>query len=416
MQSFDRRHIPHPTQSTIEKLPYDILETIIQELAEESGKESKEKETLSACSLTCRAFVHPCRTHLFSSIDFSTYSPGHSPHLILQKPSLAAHCRTLVFRLGPSQESEDTAAALLQLKRIRSFTLDGRSPHGWNALSPAMQQAFIHLFGLPSLTNVTIGLDGIPLDEGLPAILLSSCRNLVDLNLDGFRTAFTSACCLANLGPPPRPLSLSSRYLDPVMKSLLDIRRSETVPIIDLSHVRRLTVECDNDGEYKIFEKILLMARTLEFLDCEVSAPVTYHNLAQMLDLKSMRLMKLRFSVDDEMHDLFAGLIEELEEMSQQKNTSLQELLLDLIVERDTKCRFIDREWKKFDDIIGNPSTFPNLYSFTFKITLATWAEYDRSEEQLEMFEEMKARHLPRLSSRDSQEFHFDFSVEIVLL
>ncbi|KAF8156843.1 hypothetical protein B0H34DRAFT_475261 [Crassisporium funariophilum] len=269
MPSFNRRHIPHPVQSTIEKLPYDILETIIQELAEESGEESREKETLSACSLTCRAFVHPCRTHLFSSLDFNMPPRWHSPHLILQNPSLAAHCRTLVFKLGPSQESEDIIAGLLQLNRIRSLTLDGRSRHGWNALSPGMQQALIHLFGLPSLTKVTIDLDGITGDGFLPALLLSSCRNLVDLYLNGFLSPFTSASFLANLGPPPRPLSLSTRNLDRVLKSLLGIRPSETVPIIDLSHVRRLDVECDTDGDYKILESILLVARKLEFFDCE---------------------------------------------------------------------------------------------------------------------------------------------------
>ncbi|KAF8156786.1 hypothetical protein B0H34DRAFT_473651 [Crassisporium funariophilum] len=402
----------HP-QSMIETLPYDILQTIIQELAEESAKERKKKETLSACSLTCRAFVHPCRTHLFSTIDFSRYPTGRldkPPHLVLQNTLLAAYCQTLVYELGPPHETDGMAEALLHLKNIRSFTLLGHRLRGWSALSPRTQQAFIHLFSLPSLTKIVIMFQH---NEGLPAILLASCRNLVNLFLIGCIN-LTSTSCLADLSPPPRLLSLHLRCLDPAMNSLLDIRRSETVPIIDISHLQRLTVEsCFSDDGYKIVEKILLVARKLEWLDCQVSPRLAYHNLARMLDLKSLttlRSLHLRFSVEDEMQDPFSGLIEELEEMSRHKNTGLQELLLHLTIEHDVKCRFIDREWKKLDDVLGNPSAFLCLYSLTFKITMMHFQKRAQCEEQQKKFEDMKTRHLTRLSSRD---FRFEFSVEI---
>ncbi|KAF8156835.1 hypothetical protein B0H34DRAFT_474909 [Crassisporium funariophilum] len=412
---FPDRRMALSTQSMIEILPYDILETIIQKLAEDSEDKRINNAALSVASLTCQAFLHHCRTHLFSSIDTYRYlgkPQGNVPHALVQNPSLAAHCQTLVLHLDPHHETGDMAEALLQLKKIRSFTLCGHPSRGWNTFSPRMQQAFIHLFGLPSLTEVRIVCEGMP---GLPAFLLSSCRNLVDLSLINPYTALTSASCPADLGPPPRLLSLHLQGLYPAMTSLLDIRRSETVPIIDISHIRSLSVYFEAEDGHKALERILLLARKLESFHCYVFPPATFRNLARMLDLRSLttlRSMHLRFLIVDEMQDLFAGLIEELEEMRHHKNTGLQELLLDLTIERDTGCRFIDREWKKLDDIIGNPSAFPSLYSFTFNITVLFFNLYAHAEERVKRFKEMKMTQLTRLSSRENREFHFEFSVE----
>ncbi|KAF8156815.1 hypothetical protein B0H34DRAFT_847848 [Crassisporium funariophilum] len=405
-----------PTLSMIETLPYDILETIIEEVAKDSGYKRINKETLSACSLTCRAFVHPCRTHLFSTIDFSQYRAGwknHSPQLVLQNTSLAAHCRTLVFELGTPHETDDIAEALLQLKKICCFRFIDKSQRGWKAVSPRMQQALIHLFGLPSLTMVKLSLDG---KARLPAILLSSCRNLVDLKIGDLDIASTSAGSLTELGPPPRLLSLSLLTSAHAMQSLLDINCSETVPIIDISHLKRLRVgSVRTEDDYKTLENILLLVRKLEWFYCRASSPATYRNLARMLDLKSLatlRSMHLCFYVSNEMQDPFFGLIEELEEMSYQKNTGLQELFLDVTVSVYAKFRLIDREWKKFDNVLGNPSTFPCLQSLTFKITL-NQMRFAQCEERLKKFEDMKTRHLTRLSSRENREFRFEFLVEI---
>ncbi|KAF8158039.1 hypothetical protein B0H34DRAFT_797458 [Crassisporium funariophilum] len=201
------------------------------------------------------------------------------------------------------------------------------------------------------------------------------------------------------------------------MQSLLDIRRSETVPIIDISHLRRLTSTCTTEDDYKTLERILLLARKLEYFECEVFPPVTYHNLAQMLDLKSLTTlttMCFAFVVEDEKQDPFSGLIEELEEMSHHKNNGLQELCLILTIEFDVKCRFIDREWKRLDDALGNRSAFPCLYSLTFIIIVKRHIRSRaQCEEDLKKFEDMKTRQLTQLSCRESREFRFEFSVEI---
>ncbi|KAF8156833.1 hypothetical protein B0H34DRAFT_474757 [Crassisporium funariophilum] len=406
----------HPTQSTIEMLPYDVLETIIQKLVEDSEDKRINNEALSVASLTCRAFLHHCRTHLFSSINTYRDRVGKpqekDPHALVQNPSLAAHCQDLVLYLDPHQETGDMTEALLQLKKIHSFTLWGHPSRGWNTFSPRMQQAFIHLFGLPSITQVVIFFEGMP---GLPAILLSSCRNLVDLSLIDPYTALTSESCLAELGPPPRLLSLHLRGLNPTMTSLLDIRHSETVPIIDISHIRSLSVDFETEDGYKTLERILFLARKLETIDCEVSPPATFSNLARMVDLGSLttlRSMCLSFSVEDEMQDPFSGLIEELEEMSHHKNAGLQELFLHLTIDLDSQCRFIDQQWQKLDDVLSNPSAFPCLYSLTFNITVLFYDLHAEADQQVKRFKEMKMTQLTRLSNRENREFHFEFSVK----
>ncbi|KAF8156819.1 hypothetical protein B0H34DRAFT_808201 [Crassisporium funariophilum] len=384
----------------VETLHSDILEIIIQQLAEDIGDDKRiNKEGLSACSLTCRAFLHLCRAHLFSEIVFARFGAGigDNSHALLQNPSLAAHCQSLVLHLDPRLETGDMAEVLLQLKRLRSFTLCGHPLHGWNTFGPRMQ--------------------GIPRNDGLPANLLSSCRNLEYLYLDSFGTIFTSASCLADLGPPPRLLFLSVRSLDPTVTSLLDIKRSETVPIIDISHLRRLNVkQCDTNKDCKILEKIILVVRKLECLDFGVSPPATFRNLARMLDFKSLttlRSMQLRCSVEDEMQDLFSGLIEELEEMIRQNNTCLETLVLHLTIGFRAKSRFNDREWKRLDDVLGNPSAFPSLHSLYLKIDVRRDINGARRKDQQGKFFGMKTRQLTQLSSRQSRKFNFKFAVRI---
>ncbi|KAF8151809.1 hypothetical protein B0H34DRAFT_823433 [Crassisporium funariophilum] len=159
------------------------------------------------------------------------------------------------------------------------------------------------------------------------------------------------------------------------------------------------------------------MTRKLEWLGFKVLAPVTYHNLARMLDLQSfptLRSMYFSLTVFEERgrQNHFCGLITELEELSHQNNTGIKELFLDLRNKWDTTYRIIDREWKKLDDVLGNPSAFPCLYLFTFKITLETKFEHAQGGEQLKEFKQVKSKHLTRLSSRENQHFRFDFLVE----
>ncbi|KAF8156811.1 hypothetical protein B0H34DRAFT_474063 [Crassisporium funariophilum] len=134
-----------------------------------------------------------------------------------------------------------------------------------------------------------------------------------------------------------------------------------------------------------------------------------------MLDLRSLttlRSMRFRFWIENEEQDPFSGLIEELEEMSHHNNTGLQELLLDLTIDCETNCRLIAREWKKLDDILGDPSAFPCLRSLAFRVTLGVIYELNaQCEEHLEKFKEMTTRQLTRLSGRENREFHFEYSI-----
>ncbi|KAF8152228.1 hypothetical protein B0H34DRAFT_110057 [Crassisporium funariophilum] len=398
----------------IESLPYNILEIIIQEL--ELAGESGRKAVL-ACSSTCRAFVHPCRAHLFSRIDLYwanrwAQDIGQFADLLLQDPSLADHVRWLDCGL---EGTDDMVRVLLQLKNICSLTLHGSS-HGRKASSPGMQQALIHLFGLPSLTFIKLSarLPG----EGLPADLLSSCGNLVDLRLNS-NNPFTSASCRTILGTPPRLLSLHTEKSTVALKSLLDIKRSDALPIVDLSHLQTLVIGCITHEDFNLMEKILSVTRKLVKLECHVLPDVTHHKLARMLDIKSLpTLRSISITLDflGDIEDPFSGLIEELEEMGYERNNCLQELSLLVRVWPWSVFSFVDRDWKKLDNILGDPSAFQCLKIFTFKFILKTFSEeqfQSDAKEQLKKFEDMKTRQLTRLSSQERPERDFNFSVEL---
>ncbi|KAF8156886.1 hypothetical protein B0H34DRAFT_476915 [Crassisporium funariophilum] len=116
---------------------------------------------------------------------------------------------------------------------------------------------------------------------------------------------FTSVSCRTVFGPPPRLLSLSALYCTAAMKSLLDIKRSDGLPIIGLSYLQTLEIECNSDHEYKDLERILTVTQKLVHIDClgvslflcnllrvhkhrSVSARIIYHKLARTLKIKSL--------------------------------------------------------------------------------------------------------------------------------
>jgi hypothetical protein len=240
------------------RLPYDVFIPIIEELASQRCYRS-----LRACSQTCHILLHPCRVHLFSTINI-----GKNAHqfaaLLNGNPAISSYVQYLTYQ--PSIFTEDVANALLLLNKIRIFVLcDFHCDERWDSLTPHIQHALIHLLSLPSITRISIYQS-----SHFPVVLLSTCSNLKHLVIRR-QTSFTSQMCdtIMHAHRPPKLLSLDISGVTipaedewhPVGKT-----RADGLPLLDLSHLRSLTFRME--GMRRIFlENILGACVGLERLD-----------------------------------------------------------------------------------------------------------------------------------------------------
>ena len=122
------------------------------------------------CSRTCRMFVHPCYTHLFSR------NAPQFAALLHQNPKIQRYVPDL------SYYSDDTSEAIpnafLMLDSVETLFIEGDD---WSSLPPHIQRALVHLCNSPSVANIWIGCGCF---INLPSILLPGCSNLKHLHLD----------------------------------------------------------------------------------------------------------------------------------------------------------------------------------------------------------------------------------------
>src|SRR4051794_15349999 len=106
-------------------LPQDILEKIVEDV-------SKNTDVLASLSLTCQAFVDPCRRHLFRllRISTSTKAVGYQRlsdllGLIEKNPRLTHHFRLLSLAVGPHDLQLNDTSHLVPdvLHKTRLYTV-----------------------------------------------------------------------------------------------------------------------------------------------------------------------------------------------------------------------------------------------------------------------------------------------------
>ena len=250
--------LPTSMDPSLPRLPYDVFISIIGELASQCCYRS-----LRACSQTCHILLHPCRVHLFSTINIDNNAHQFAA-LLNRNSAISSYVQYLTYQ--PSVLTEDVANALLLLNKIRTFVLcDFHCDQRWDSLTPHIQHALIHLFSSPSITRISIYQS-----SHFPVVLLSTCSNLKHLVIRR-QTSFTSEMCdtIKHAHRPPKLLSLdisgvsipAGNEWHPVGKD-----RTDGLPLLDLSHLQSLTFRME--GMRKIvLENILRACVGLERLN-----------------------------------------------------------------------------------------------------------------------------------------------------
>ncbi|KAF5336194.1 hypothetical protein D9611_006189 [Ephemerocybe angulata] len=171
---------------SIAALPKEILDKIVDHIAEVPADVYPSKKPLKAVALSARCFLHRCQSHLFRDISIPTTGiPTSLLDVLETKPGLLKHVRKLVVWLNITSQPLSQQRALLRvaehlegLDRLLLISSNHKGDCSWNYLGPVRRAAITKMFKEQPLVHLT--LCGI-LD--LPFHLVASLPHLQTVHL-----------------------------------------------------------------------------------------------------------------------------------------------------------------------------------------------------------------------------------------
>ena len=244
-------------------VPLDIIENIIDILINDYDG----LECIKAFSLTCRAILPLCRTHMFSFIRIfinadtridvkeMAHSSTAFEQLLLETPEIATYILQLEITLnGTMSESTHFFDHVPQLTRLQSLDLNCFdfeslwSPTHWNDIPSSIQRTLLIFIHLPTLTHLTLGWI-----QDFPISNLTPCNNLKRLSAK--ELCLTSKHDLVS-SPSYKPIQLQA--LDINLASLsVDVRSSRGWLALDLTWLEKICVELSEQHDTFLIREII---------------------------------------------------------------------------------------------------------------------------------------------------------------
>ena len=238
------------------RLPLELVERIIDDVAEYDNNYIDKFSSIKACALVCHCFLPLCRKYIFASVILDTRAAPlrRTPtsdklnHLLSNSPHLAVYIRKLYYCV---EEREFAAERfpwlssmfkkLVKLQKLSisyywrpSGRLDWMSSSGRNVLLP--------LLHLPTLTSISLSsIRNFSLAD------LASCVNLKKLQIQSLECSTPDGVGNFSEALSPSPVMLEWLTIDegnvkPVQQ-LCHARRPDGKPIIDFSSLKKIKSE-----------------------------------------------------------------------------------------------------------------------------------------------------------------------------
>ena len=265
------------------RLPLELVERIIDDVAEYDNNYIDKFSSIKACALVCHCFLPLCRKYIFASVILDTRAAPlrRTPtsnklnHLLSNSPHLAVYIRKLYYCV---EEREFAAERfpwlssmfkkLVKLQKLSisyywrpSGRLDWMSSSGRNVLLP--------LLHLPTLTSISLSsIRNFSLSD------LASCVNLKKLQIQSLE-------CSAPDGVGDFSEALSP---SPVMLEWLTIDEGNVKPVQQLCHARR------PDGKLIIDFSSLKKIKSEDVRLCSMTELFGMCSNLQKISLNSMSL------------------------------------------------------------------------------------------------------------------------------
>jgi hypothetical protein len=247
----------------METLPMDILLYIIELLA---GGDDGDMKTLQILSQACKSMVPLCRNHLFSSLQFRSKSSSECfSDLLSKNPDIACYVKSLIYRIYYHVSDHELNVLDMLKKRSSLQSIEISSPGlDWNDLSESIRSSLVSLIQLPTVTHLSI----LSIKQ-FPAMALSGCSNLIDLQLRDMKLA-PPGVDLISRSKIPTPVSL---YIDETTSGVAAYLNSAgDEPIVDFSRLQKAKFVVKSRRDIVQVNELIKEATRLEYLSMRLFA------------------------------------------------------------------------------------------------------------------------------------------------
>ena len=232
------------------RLPLELVERIIDDVAEYDDNHIDKFSSIKACALVCHYFLPLCRKYIFASVILNTaqrLSPPTSDdlnHLLSNSPHLAVYIRKLDYNVDKEEFVAERFIWLLpmfkkliKLQKLSIISMrSGSGKLDW--MSSSERNVLLPLLHLPTLTSIS--LSSI---RNFPFADLANCVNLKKLRIQYLECSTPNGAgkFLEALSPTPVMLERLTieAGIDPV-QHLCHARRPDGIPIIDFSTLKEI--------------------------------------------------------------------------------------------------------------------------------------------------------------------------------
>ena len=254
-------------------IPLDIVLYIIDLLAD--GDDVLDIRSLQTLSQACKSMVPLCRKYLFSSLHLaSELRLERFSDLFSKNPDIACYVRNLNYGVDYpiSDFGLSIGLSILEMLKehssLQSIALSSLGLLYWNDFPESIRSSLVSLIELPTVTHLYI--NGF---KGFPATVLSSCRNLIELELGDLEIASPEIDQVISRSKILTPVSL---YIGTDTFGLAAILNSSSLhpggPIFDISHLQKAHFDVKSQDDIGQTNELIKASKLLEHLEIETCA------------------------------------------------------------------------------------------------------------------------------------------------
>ena len=248
-------------------LPLDIFIYIIELLA--SRGDDEDIMSLQILSQACKSMVPLCRKHLFSSLYLrSKLDSERFSDLLSKNPDIACYVRSLDYKVfNPITDHELNVLDMLKERSSLQLIELSSSNVDWNNFPESIRSSLVSLIQLPTVTQLDIYSC-----KGFPAMALSGCSNLIDLELRELELVppEVDQVILRSKIPTPVSLYITGSIIDcglaaRVLAALLNSASLHAGdPIVDFSGLLKASFDVDFGGNIGHVNELIKVTTRLE--------------------------------------------------------------------------------------------------------------------------------------------------------
>ena len=254
------------------RLPLELVERIIDDVAEYDDNHIDNFSSIKACALVCHCFLPLCRKYIFGSVTLKCRneqctSPPTSDdlnHLLSNSPHLAVYIRKLDYTVDEEEFVAESPWLLPMFKKLVKLQKLSIISCYWRVdkldwMSSSERKVLLPLLHLPTLTSISLSsIQCFPLAD------LASCVNLKKLQIQSLGCSMRDGIGKFLEALPPTPVMLERLTIDEgsveLFQQLCHAQRPDGKPIIDFSSLKKIN---SRDVRLRSMTELFGMCRNL---------------------------------------------------------------------------------------------------------------------------------------------------------